>query len=175
MKATKTLFAVLLAVVILTLGVSPVYARSNPPDDVIIVEVVVGTIEKDELERIEFDDGTTLGDYEYVVIPLLSRRSYEIQMYLEYGAWITRDGVVSLSIQPKDNVRNNRATMETAWSIISSPVSGFGSSSYWQNGHTMWLQYLCHFEFANSKVFWNLEPHRNTSNYLWVVANGCNP
>ena len=139
------------------------------------VEVLFDSTNGDFVKNITFDDGTKLSDYEYEIVKSKQTKSYALRDYVNYAAWITRDGVVSLSIEPKDNVRNSKSEKDTAWSYISSPTHGFGSSSNWRNGKVMGWQFDCHYSFANSKTYWNLEPHRTAGSYMEVVASGCNP
>ena len=139
------------------------------------VEILVNSVGDDFAENIVFEDGTKLSDYEYSVKYLPMTRSYTIANYFNYAAWITRNGVVSLSVDPKENVRSFTAEKDKAWSVLSSKTRGFGSHSNWDNTKVMGWQFDCHFWFAGSKSYWNLEPHRTAGSYAAVVAAGCNP
>lgn len=130
----------------------------------------------DFLENIVFDDGTKLADYNYTIKQVaMPRGFYPIADYFNYGAWITRDGVVSLSVDPKSDVRTSRTVRDEAWRVLSHTRHGFGSSPYWKNTTTMRWQFECHFWHAESKQYWNLEPHRYAASYAYVVLKGCNP
>lgn len=132
--------------------------------------------DEDFAENIVFEDGTRLSDYEYSVkYAPVPRGFYPIADYFDYAAWITRDGVVSLSVDPNSSVRGNKSQKDSAWNVLSSTTHGFGSSSNWKNTKVIGWQFDCHYWFANSKDFWNLEPHRTASSYAGVVAAGCNP
>lgn len=52
---------------------------------------------------------------------------------------------------------------------------GTPSSSQWKNSTGMSHQFHCHANFAGDKEFWNLEPHRTSTNYLEYLRHGCNP
>lgn len=140
------------------------------------VEIMYNIKGNDFLENVVFEDGTKLSDYDYTIKTVPTPRSfYPIGDYFNYAAWITRDGVISLSVDPKEPVRTTRTQRNMAWSVLASPTHGFGSSSNWKNGETMRWQFECHYWFAENKQYWNLEPSRTASSYADVVANGCNP
>ncbi len=110
-----------------------------------------------------------------------SRAAVELT-YDEYFSkveWITRNGVVSLSITPKStltNVNNANALMARAFHSFSLLEKKFKSDSRWKNGGSLSAQYHCHVLAAGAaKTPWNLEPHR-TETGLWKVIKGkCNP
>lgn len=154
-------------------------ATSRTPE--VIVEVYVNKNGEDFLRNIEFDDGTCVADYDYEIryITPTTRDPMYITYYYDAAAWITRDGVVSLSLDPADRVRADSSLKDSAWYVISDPTYGFGDHPQWPtaaaNVQTFEWQFDCHFTFANDKDRWNLEPSRTASNYLTVVLNGCNP
>ena len=154
------------------------FSNIDTEKEKIEVNILYNSYDEEFIKNVVLDDGTKVGDYDYTInyLPTLPGvRSYSISLYLDYGAWITRDGVVSLSMIPKSSVRNNSSTKDTAWSVISSPTKGFGSDSRWKNTQVMKWQFDCHYSFAKTKEYWNIEPHRTASNYLQEVASGCNP
>ena len=127
-------------------------------------------------ENIVFDDGTKLSDYDYTLTHAIQPRGfYPIADYFNYAAWITRDGVRSLSLDPNSKVRTNSTYKNDGWRVLSSTTQGFGGSPYWKNTKVMKWQYDCHYSFAANKNYWNLEPHRTASSYAQVVAKACNP
>ena len=99
--------------------------------------------------------------------------------YFSKVEWITRNGVVSLSITPKStltNVDNANVLMGRAFHSFSLIENKFKSDSRWKNGGSLSAQYHCHVLAAGSaKTPWNIEPHR-TETGLWKVIKGkCNP
>lgn len=103
-----------------------------------------------------------------------------IAKYFEKIKWITRDGVVSLSIYPTYEFSGKTygysylaAMAEESWGII---VRNYSSSSNWKNTLSLKQQYRCHVHYArNAKTPWNIEPHRTETNFDKVVSAGCNP
>lgn len=88
--------------------------------------------------------------------------------------WITRNGVVSLSINPKSyiatvNIGNDRAEYvrylraKYAWRII---VNKYSRDRRWKNTKMMEKQYWCHVGYGAIKTPWNLEPHRTKMNSI---------
>lgn len=142
------------------------------------VEVLYNAFDEDYIRNVVLDDGTKVGDYDYTITYLTDENSFTlsslaISMYFDYAAWITRDGIVSLSLDPKDNVRFHRDTKTAAWGIVKSPTQGFGSSPNWYNEVSLEAQYDCHFDFATFKDYWNLEPSSTSMTYWEAVLNGC--
>ncbi|BDR76984.1 DUF2599 domain-containing protein [Clostridium tetani] len=102
----------------------------------------------------------------------LNARSDKLTDYFYSVKWITRDGVVSLSIDPKPalyvvNMGDDRAEYERflkakkGWDII---VKQFSKDSRWKNTKIMEKQYLCHVGYGGIKRPWNIEPHRTSMN-----------
>ena len=150
--------------------------------DVIIVDVIYNSYDEEYIKNIVLDDGTKIGDHEYVInyteVDPIAPQSDDSSSgswggYFSYAAWITRDGIVSLSLQPLSSVRYNWTKAEAAWSAILS--SSFKSSSYWNNTNSMYWQYKCHFDVVPGKTYWNLEPAYSASSYAQVVLAQCNP
>lgn len=142
----------------------------------IIVEILYNLNGEDFAENIIFDDGTKLSEYDYSVKYISTPKGFaQVEEYFNYAAWITRDGITSLSLDPKSSVRTNSSNKYQAWTILSSEAEGFSSSPYWDNTKVMKWQYDCHYSFASNKDYWNLEPHRTASSYLQVVLKQCNP
>ncbi|MBU3106113.1 DUF2599 domain-containing protein [Clostridium gasigenes] len=146
------------------------------------IEVLFNSHDEDFIKEITFEDGTSVKDYDYSIKYLQNSRSYTrsgsyaLAGYFDYAAWITRDGVVSLSLDPKQSVRTNRSTKNTAWGLLSSSSGGFYSDSRWINTQVIKWQYDCHFDFAYDKATWNLEPNRTANSYIFgVVLKACNP
>ncbi|MCU4842078.1 MULTISPECIES: DUF2599 domain-containing protein [Bacillus cereus group] len=102
--------------------------------------------------------------------------SYAFSQYFSSGNWITRDGMVSLSLEPTSVLTKlivNRAIRTDSWNKVKDT---FSMDDQWGNTSSMQNQYLCHYDFAKSfKTPWNLEPHRPDVGYLKTVAATCNP
>lgn len=151
----------------------------NEPE--IIVEVLVNNNGEEFIENIEFDDGTVVGDYDYEIryVTKLTRDPIYITYFFDSVAWVTRENGITLSLDPTEEVRTDSDMRTSAWNVLKDPVYGFGKERYWPTDsnklETFKWQYDCHFNFAKTKATWNIEPWRTASNYLVVVANGCNP
>lgn len=98
--------------------------------------------------------------------------------YYKSSKWITRSGVVSLSIDPKANawtgssIAGNVFKQKDRWDVIVKKHSG---SKNWKNSASLKAQLNCHADLAKSvKTPWNLEPHRKTTNYAVVLKHLCN-
>ena len=100
--------------------------------------------------------------------------------YFSNVSWITRNGLVSLSITPKSGMfsDNGNVAMARAFHSFSLLKERFGSDSRWKNEGSLSAQYHCHFMFAGmNKTPWNLEPHRTETNpWSWnMITKRCNP
>lgn len=98
--------------------------------------------------------------------------------YFSSFAWITRDGVKSLSLTPTSYTLNAPDPGEAAVRMIDSwnkLYAVHSSSSNWYNTGGMKDQYECHYNFAKAKTPWNLEPSRPDVSYTATVAALCNP
>ncbi len=105
--------------------------------------------------------------------------TYILGDYFNYAAWITRDGMVSLSLDPVQDVRSNTSTAETAWGYLKDKEAVFGLNPNWPNTtdtqNCFYWQYKYHANYAPFKDRWNLEPHRTAGSYIAVVLAACNP
>ncbi len=179
-----------MAAIITTVFVSaPAFASESSPKDLsdtkVTVQVYVNNYGEDFIKNIAFDDGTTVGDYDYTIeyVNNIGRDSYYIPEYFEYCAWISRevsDGHnISLSLYPKAALRASDIMRDKGWNVLSDPYGGAAGSSYWptdaQKLQTFHWQYNCHYQHANDKVYWNIEPSRLANSYFAVVLSGCNP
>lgn len=181
----KKIISFVLAIIIINTVVST--SAKADTSNKIVVEVLYNVNGQDFADNIIFDDGTKLSDYDYVVKYDETKLSdyavnsvttygyYPIGDYFNYAAWITRDGVVSLALDPTHGVRGTTSIKDAAWSVLASPTHGFGSSPNWRNTQVMQWQFDCHFAYAKDNAYWNLEPHRTASSYFQVVAASCNP
>ena len=150
-------------------------------EDTVVVEVIFTDCEEEEIQKWELDDGTTVGDHNYT-IQYSDIRPFSDNIlgdggngYFSSAAWITRDGVVSLQLAPTTKTRSSWNEAQKGWSIVTSATT-VTSSKYWPKDSTcLYWQYKCHFEFANSKAYWNLEPSRKAGSYVEVVSGLCNP
>ena len=144
--------------------------------DVIVVDVYKNTYDEEYIKDITLEDGTRVGDHEYMInyVPTVARASSLPSFY--FAGYITRDGEVSLSLDPIYNVRYNESAKDSAWNNeILNPSYGIVNDSRWRNTQVMKWQYDCHFNHAKDKDTWNIEPHRNANSYAYVVLRGCNP
>lgn len=160
----------------------PVFASETKEDNPeVVVRVYANSHDEEYILNIPFDDGTVVGDYNYSIeyVTQKTRDPIYITYFFDYVGWITRDGVVSLSLDPSDDVRKNSSSRDSAWNILKDPTYGVGNDANWptqsSNVQTLKWQYDCHWSFANSKDYWNLEPSRTASSYAAVVLAGCNP
>lgn len=171
------ILSLILALVFINLTFIPVaFAQSNEsPSKEVIVDVYINAFDEEYIKNIAFDDGTIVGDYDYIINYFPMPRYTNLGDYFNYAGWITRDGIVSLSLDPVSAVRTDATMRDTAWNALSHDYYGFGAHPNWRNGQVMEWQYHCHYWFANDKERWNLEPHRTAGGYLEVVAARCNP
>lgn len=175
----KALTFILVFSVILCITVS---AKENIEKNAeVVVEVLTNDYDEEYIKNIEFDDGTKVGDYNYVIkyAEKVTRDPVYINYYFTAAMWITRDGVVSLSLAPTQRVRDSATLRESGWNLLKNPSIGQGGSAHWPKTtdaqNCFYWQYLCHWEFANTKEYWNIEPSRTASNYTSVILHGCNP
>lgn len=110
--------------------------------------------------------------YPIVADPVISFKSC-----FKSGKWITRKGVVSLSLKPNATLRASMITGSSSMRKYSwnSVKSKFSSSKKWKNTTSMKNQYECHWYFASYKSEFNLEPSRPTTTWANMVAKLCNP
>ena len=111
-----------------------------------------------------------------------SIKTYTYNEYFKSVKWITRKGVVSLSITPTSKLygrtyKNNANVLAvhaaTAWSLL---YKKHKSSSKWKNTASLEAQFNCHVIYAGrNNTPWNIEPHRTETNWAVVVAKACNP
>lgn len=148
----------------------------NPSD--IVIEVMVNSLGKDALLNIELEDGTTVSDHNVTFIENPQSRNSPLTQHFHFVAWITRDGVISLSLDPVSAVRRTTASNMAAinaWNALAHTRTGMGSHPNWRNEGALRAQFDCHVNYATNKDFWNLEPHRTSTNAIWTAIRGCNP
>lgn len=155
-------------------------SSGNESKPELIVEVYLNNNDLNYIENIELDDGTKVKDYDYEITYVqtnsISRSGLQLSQYFDYVGWITRDGMISLSLDPNSSVRGNYNTAMNAWGCLASPTVGVASSSYWpSNSQCLKWQYICHYYIANWKDYWNIEPARTSSSYANVLNYNCNP
>jgi len=95
--------------------------------------------------------------------------------YFNSLSWITRGGVRSLSISPKNPFTINK---EGSWGELARyfqyhPMyTGISNSSKW---NSMYNQYVCHVDYARGfKTPWNIEPATPDKGYWGFVGSSCN-
>lgn len=156
--------------------------NAEQDEDTVIVEVIYTDCEEDEIKKWILDDGTTVGDHNYTIqysdtVSPFSEDPFGSGSngYFSSAAWITRDGVVSLQLAPTQKTKSNLKELQNGWNIVTSATT-ITSSKYWPADSTcLYWQYQCHYEFARTKTYWNLEPSRKADSYFEVVAGACNP
>ncbi len=184
MTKMKKLAAVLLAVAMAaSLVVPAAFAVSgNSGKDKVEVIVIVGSDAPEDIEKLRFDDGTCVGDYDYSIryAETVSTRSpADLVEYFVYAYWMYRGDELCLAMNPRTNVRTDYDTKEKAWKMLEDPSNGVASSDYWpkdaQKLKTFRWQYDCHYVGAMNEEEWNLEPHRTAGSFAAVLAAKCNP
>ncbi|MCT9819294.1 DUF2599 domain-containing protein [Microbacterium sp. W1N] len=92
--------------------------------------------------------------------------------FFQSGAWITRDGMLSLSLMPRAGGIGNEGGTRT-WTTVYNTFSG--SPNWWNHSHnvtaSMSKQYNCHFRFGMVKTPWNLEPAKIAENVSTITCN----
>lgn len=100
--------------------------------------------------------------------------------YFQSSKWISRSGVISLSLSPKqswvrtvvhgDNPNASASLKNDSWQTV---LNNYSGHSNWRNTSSMRSQYMCHVHWAGYwKTPWNLEPHRTGTA---IASNSCNP
>jgi len=98
--------------------------------------------------------------------------------YFSSGKWITRDGLVSLSLTHKpylfSGTTNERSLKRSdSWNKVKAVHSG---NSKWKNTSGLYDQYACHLGTIGSrKNPYNLEPARPDVSYAETIGWACNP
>jgi len=98
--------------------------------------------------------------------------SYDMSDYFESWTKITRDGLLSFSLDPKLATRTFRPTAEEGWSAF---YERYYTDSDFFNDGGLEDQYYCHFDFGTFRDYWNLEPSRPDVSYTDTVLALCNP
>lgn len=171
MKYIKNFFVMLFFISL----ASPVNALENENVDVIVEVVYLD--QNTSTDDLVLDDGSILSEYNYQIIYPKLRINTTLGIYFNSVAWITRDGLLSLSLYPKTTVRNSITTKETAWNVLSNTNVGFGYDlRFSSNKATLKQQYDCHFfvPIANVKTYWNLEPSKPYTDLITLMLTGCN-
>ncbi len=124
-------------------------------------------------------DNSEVVKYEQSLPTLFASMPTKFSQYYSKSKWITRKGMVSLSLYPKKPAYQDPPGMAGAhlqkyrWKVV---YDKHHKSSKWKNTASMKAQLHCHADYPKKfKIPWNIEPHRTESNYLKVVAKGCNP
>lgn len=95
--------------------------------------------------------------------------------YFNSMSWITRNGVVSLSLTPKDPYTIDK---EPAWAEACLYFQYHPIYTQIDNPtklNSMYNQFVCHADFARGfKTPWNIEPVTPDKGYWGFVGSGCN-
>lgn len=178
MNKIKSILLLLLCFITLT-GFTPIKSQNLESENEIFIEILIGDLTEEEINEFILDDGTYLKNYNYTIVsnPLMAPRQHDaLGYFFNFAAWITRDGKLSLSLDPVYGVRIDAGLKDRAWSALSNPNTGFGGYSNFSNNYgTLNNQFSCHFWFANMKDRWNIEHWRPNVGYWPTVWAGCNP
>ena len=97
-----------------------------------------------------------------------SRKS-TFEDYFNGVEWITRDGVLSLSI---DHKWIQLWEISAAFKMLE---DAYATDAEWDNRDSLYAQFSCHVKFAPFKNPWNIEPSRTTTSSILTILNQCNP
>lgn len=116
-------------------------------------------------------------DMENIQYPIVADPMLTFGSCFSSGKWITRNGVVSLSLKPRSSLRRamlqgSSSMKNYSWQTV---YNKFHSSSKWKNTTSMKNQYYCHWYFAMYKSNFNLEPSRKTVSWAKMIKKMCNP
>ena len=91
-----------------------------------------------------------------------------------YDSWtkITRNGVLSFSLDPKNSVRFSRSKTTLAWYAF---TEEYDNDSNFTNYYGLRDQYYCHSVLAKFKSRWNIEPSRPNVSWYETLSALCNP
>lgn len=122
------------------------------------VDLLANSIEKDESK-----------------IPNLRalQNSYNMNDYFDYYGKITRDGMLSFSLDPKNTVRILKSNASNAYSAFYDKYQD--DDDFKKGPQSTENQYWCHFNYAKIKDRWNLEPVRPVVSGSQMVVKLCNP
>ena len=125
-------------------------------------EVVFQSKNKDSINSL-YSASNIMNTYEATELRSASY-DYDLNNYFNSVEWINRDGVQSLSMDPKNNVRMsspNLYTARMAWYTIS---RNFSNDWRQDNTDSMKRQFDCHVALAKYKSRWNIEPSKKYTN-----------
>lgn len=175
----KRFLEFLIVFILVNAFAAPIASATSQDEPEVVVEVYVNHYDENYIKGITFDDGAKVSDYNYQIIYMPVPCTYILGDYFDYAGFITRDGEVSLSLDPNDSVRSSWSIADKAWGYLSDKEAGFGANSNWPSTtdgqDCFYWQYKCHFNWANNKDRWNIEPWRTASSYTAVVMAACNP
>lgn len=116
---------------------------------------------------------------------IIQGTSYYFSDFFSNGTWITRDGVLSLSLTRKmaqwDTYYvqlfglNESIMADQTWSLVCARFQSSPEWVYYDNEQGLYEQYVCHVFNAIDKNPFNLEPDRPVVGYALTVLAGCNP
>lgn len=130
------------------------YTENILPDGIDDVKVrtilegnkIIQTYKSKNLQRMSTDEISASGVAEGgITVTATSQNSFST--YFTKAEWITRSGMVSLSLYRK-GILDTVAKRNAAWSTV---VYNFSGSNNWSNTNGMKDQFMCHTYFAKSK------------------------
>ncbi|MDT9722148.1 DUF2599 domain-containing protein [Paenibacillus sp. ClWae2A] len=136
-------------------------------------ELIAENTEKALMLQTSSDDTTTPLEIEFRIAATY------YSDYFSSFAWITRSGVLSLSLTHTNYIYDATTQYEyearafDSWDKLYSIHST--NTQNWSNTDGMYNQYFCHVAHAESKNPWNIEPARPDVGYVKTVLNLCNP
>lgn len=116
------------------------------------------------------DDSTSPGTSTEIYTQAAPAR---FSMFFLSGTWITRSGVVSLSLKPRKGGIGNEGD-ERTWKTVYDKFHNAGQRTRYKNNGvdaSMKKQYMCHFKYGMVKTPWNLEPHKKAADVSPVKCN----
>lgn len=134
-------------------------------------EVILFDETDDSNEEREFNANDILSEDNISPNPFAANskatNSIKVRDYFHSVSWIKRNGVWSLSLNPKNNLRftphAKTVTAKLAWGVIWRNYAGDKRWNY-KNKSSMLSQYRCHIALAKFKSRWNLEPSKKITN-----------
>ncbi len=147
------------------------YGSHQEPLEAYEDAVAANDVEKQEeilaIGRASLDSSISEGDSIISMLPMTRTTpddAYWIAQFPTYfssGGWINRQGLVSLSLYPKNPITWTSAKAAYAWY---STMARFDEDYRWANTNVMKEQFYCHWTLGSWKSPWNLEPSKTSIN-----------
>lgn len=146
---------------------------SSPVVDNNDLKVTDAKVISDDTIQLSVENNLT----ESTFVVLAAKTYYYGDYFTQTGKWITRDGVVSLSLYPSSTLLSgttNEKALKVAdgWDKVVAVHSG---NAKWKNKQGLKEQFYCHYGYAPYKSPWNLEPSRKAVGMTETILKLCNP